>query len=236
MIQFKNIGLKVMDLDEQHRKVLIYVSSFNNKDSDGDIILPGAFKKTLEERGPMSDQLRIKHLRDHWNLIGKPLEMSEDESGLLVLSQLSNSTLGRDTIEDYKLNLLEHSIGFEIIKRSVDEEEETQYLKELKLWEYSSVTWGANSQTPLVAMKGLSTEEKLKRLNSKMDRLTNAIKSGNYTDDRFEEIEIQLNIVKKSYNEIIDSLSKPAPGATSEKPNYEALNEMFNNFKSKLIS
>jgi HK97 family phage prohead protease len=235
MIQFKNIGLKVMDLDENHRKVLVYVSAFNNKDSDNDIILPGAFKKTLEERGPMSDHLRIKHLRDHWNLIGKPLEMSEDETGLLVLSQLSNSTAGRDTIEDYKLNLLEHSIGFEIIKRTVDEEDEVQYLKELKLWEYSSVTWGANSQTPLVALKGIEPKEQIKRLNNKMDRLTNAMKSGNYTDERFEEIELQLNIVKKSYNDIIDSLMKPAPGATSEKPNYKTLDESFNNFK-KLIA
>jgi len=232
MINFKNIALKVMDLDENHRKVLIYVSAFNNKDSDGDIILPGAFKKSIEERGPMSNQLRIKHLRDHWNLIGKPLEMSEDETGLLVLSQLSNSTTGRDTIEDYKLNLLEHSIGFEIIKRAVDEEEEVQYLKELKLWEYSSVTWGANSQTPLVSLKGLKPEDQLKRLNTKMDRLTNALKTGHYTDERFEEIEYQLQVIKKSYNDIIiNSLQKPEPGSTSHEPDLKALEEVFNKYQ-----
>src|SRR5574343_106347 len=115
MIGYKNNGLKVKDIDEQGRKVLIYVSGFDNVDSDGDVIVKGAFTKTISERGPQSLKPRIKHLRDHWDLVGKPVEMSEDNKGLLVLSQVSKSTLGRDLIEDYKLDLFDHSIGFEII-------------------------------------------------------------------------------------------------------------------------
>jgi len=230
MIGYKNFDLKAEDIDEVHRKVVIYVSEFGSKDSDGDIIRSGAFTKTIQERGPKAIKPRIRHLRDHWDLVGKPLEMQEDDKGLLVVSQISNSSAGKDLIEDYKLDMFEHSIGFEVVKSEDDPSTETNYLIELKLWEYSSVTWGANENTPMVAMKGYSYEDILNRLNSKMDRLSNALKKGNYTDERFENIEYQIQVLKKGYNDYINSLTKPQE-STSNEPDLKALETIFNNFK-----
>lgn len=230
---YKGLDWKAVDIDETHRKVKIYVSAFNNKDSDGDIIVPGAYKKTIAERGP-SGSKRIKHLRDHWDLIGKPEEMIEDTKGLLVTSVLSNSTQGLNTIEDYKLDLLEHSIGYEVIKFEEDRDENTRWLYELKLWEYSSVTWGANEETPLVDMKALSSEDALEEINKRMDKLTRALKKGNYTDDYFEQLELQLIYLKKSYNDLLDSLVKPVVKTTSNEPDLKELANLFDNFKSKV--
>jgi len=241
MIRYKDNGFKVMDIDERHKKVQMYVSSFNNLDSDGDIIVPGAYKKTLKERGPRSEKPRIKHLRDHFTLVGKPLEMEEDEKGLLVLSQISNSTAGQDLMEDYKLDMFEHSIGYEIIK-SEPGKNNANMLLELALWEYSSVTWGANSETPTIGVsKGILDEDYLEKLNTRMDKCVKALRYGNYTDDRFEEIELQLNFLKSQYNGIIDSLKKPHDsteegrdsGTSEHEPNLEDLEKIFDNFKSK---
>lgn len=227
-MKYKDLNWKVQDIDEENRRVLIYVSEFGSKDSDGDIITSGAFTKTLQERGPKSNKPRIRHLRDHWSLVGIPVEMSEDEKGLLVLSKISNSTLGRDLIEDYKIDALEHSIGFEVIK--AEQGDNVQYLTELKLWEYSSVTWGANSNTPLIGMKGMKTEDILSRINDRMDKLSYGLRKGNYTDEGFETLEIQLQTLKKQYNDIINSLTKPSKD-TQQEPDFKALGELFDKFK-----
>ena len=56
-------GLK--DIDATGRTVQFYGSAFGNEDSDGDIIMPGAYTKTILENGPGSRQPRIKHLQQH---------------------------------------------------------------------------------------------------------------------------------------------------------------------------
>ena len=52
--EVKNYTFKAVDISEKDGIVSGYFSSFGNKDSDGDIIERGAFKKTIKERGPKS--------------------------------------------------------------------------------------------------------------------------------------------------------------------------------------
>ena len=52
----------IKDVDVQTGIVTGYFSVFGNLDSDGDIVLPGAFKKTIKENGPDSSKPRILHL------------------------------------------------------------------------------------------------------------------------------------------------------------------------------
>jgi phage head maturation protease len=65
--QFKSFdySIKGADIDASKGIVTGYFAAFNNKDSDGDIIVKGAFAKTIKERGPQSSKPRIKHLLDH---------------------------------------------------------------------------------------------------------------------------------------------------------------------------
>jgi HK97 family phage prohead protease len=147
--------------------VQMYVNAFDNEDSDGDISMKGSFAKTIQE-----NLKRIRHFLNHdiTKLLGAPIEMKEDDFGLLVTSQMNmNKEIARDAFEDYKLyqelgRSLEHSVAVEAIKR---DEEDNRYVKEWRLWEYSTLTmWGANARTPLVSMKSDMKEvidEMLKR-------------------------------------------------------------------------
>jgi len=226
----KDTSLRLKDLDESNLKVQIYVSAFNNLDSDGDIILPGAYKKTIREKGP-SGANRIKHLKQHdaYSVVGKPLEMTETSEGLLVTSQISNSTMGKDLIEDYKLDLYEHSVGFEVVKgeSSVD----GYKIMEINLWEYSSVTWGANQKTPLVGFKSESKTDILDELTKRMDRVINAIRKGNYSDERFEALEIELKYIQSAYKEL---LSEPLKDTQTEPLNSTQEVDLFAIFYKNL--
>ena len=59
---YKRMTQEVKDVDAKKGIVTGYFSAFNIKDSDGDIIVPGAFQKSLSEWFPKG---RIKHLLNH---------------------------------------------------------------------------------------------------------------------------------------------------------------------------
>jgi len=64
-----------------------YASVFNNTDSDGDIILPGAFKNALT-----SQSRKVAMFFNHktWELpVGKWDSLAEDDKGLYVRGQLT---------------------------------------------------------------------------------------------------------------------------------------------------
>ena len=59
-------AFELKDLDLKAREVAMYVSSFGTIDSDNDMIMPGAFSKSIAERGPESESnRRIAFLRHH---------------------------------------------------------------------------------------------------------------------------------------------------------------------------
>ena len=141
-MNFKTNGI-VKDVSRKDRSIVGYFSVFGNKDSDGDVITKGAYKKTLE-----SAKNRVQHLFMHSPMlgaIGKIEELKEDETGLYFKSTLLNTSLGNDVLEMYDSGAVkEHSVGFEIVnqQKGVD----ANHITEIKLWEGSTVLWGANEQ------------------------------------------------------------------------------------------
>lgn len=216
----KSFGLKVHDIDEGTRKVKFYAASFNTLDSDRDVIRPGAFLKSINEHGPGSmGNRKIAHLRNHsWeDQIGLPVEMKEDGAGLLVVSQLGRSTKGQDALLDYQDGILrEHSIGFnyiadrmKFIKESELHKDGHYDVNEVKLWEVSGVTFGANSLTPVVDVAKGEVEQDiiLKKLNDLSERFFTALKNGKGTDQRLENLEAQF----KQIQQLQVSLSQAKP-------------------------
>lgn len=156
-------------VDVPGRRVMGYFAAFGNKDADGDIIMPGAFAKTISERGPQSQKNRILFLRDHDSskVVGRVDILREDDKGLYFEAQVANTPLGEETLELYKMGALtEHSIGYQVIKSHYDQASAANILEEIKLWEGSVVPWGANEMTPLVGIKGLKLDaiERLEKL------------------------------------------------------------------------
>lgn len=189
----------VKDVDTVKGIVTGYFSVFGNKDADGDIVMPGAFKKSLKENGPSSERPRILHLYQHdpYKPLAKPAVLKEDKRGLYFESQISLTQLGKDVIQLYQDKVLsEHSIGYQVVKREVDEKQEETKLLELKLWEGSTVSWGANMEALTESVK--STEEKVNMIDflvKKMDAIESAL-HGSYTDETARQLEISLKQIQ----------------------------------------
>lgn len=192
------IVAQIVDADEKQGIVTGYFSRFNNVDSDGDIIRPGAFTKTIREQGPKSQQPRIKHLLNHdpSQPLGKLLNLKEDATGLVYESQIGTHSLGRDFIKMVESGLItEHSIGFRIMKRNQMQPYE-DYMKnpgkgfyeitEVKLMEGSSLTaWGANPLTPLT---GLKSELDIDLVIARQSAIEKFCRNSDATDDTIEAL------------------------------------------------
>jgi len=197
MFQIKS-HYEIKEVDEKKGMVTGYASIFGNVDSDGDMVLPGAFLKTIQERGPASAKPRIKHLWQHssWEVIGIPSTLKEDEKGLYFESQFGKDTFSQDKLQQHIDGLItELSIGYNRVKTEdvLDSDGKLQYRKllELKLWEYSSVTWGANSLTEVVSAKG-ETADIMANLNKRLEALGRALRNGKYTDESAEQFESEI--------------------------------------------
>ena len=234
LFQTKNIELSVKDVDTAGRRVKMALSRFNNVDSDGDIILRGAFAKSIQERGADSTSNRkIKFLRYHdfEHQIGKFISLEESADYLIGYAELGRSTKGNDAFLDYQDGIItEHSIGFQTINDKIEVREDgTQILKEVILWEGSAVTFGANSETPLLSVSKGNSKEYLEQLNKKMNGLTNALKNGKGTDDRLEAIEMNLRVCQTKYNDVINSLMKKEPTQVTQEPKPNGHNDFYLN-------
>jgi uncharacterized protein len=212
----------VKDVDVVKGIVTGYFSIFGNKDSDGDIVIPGAYNKTLKENGPDSERPRILHLYMHnaEKPLAKPTILKEDKKGLYFESQISQTQLGKDVIQLYQDKVLtEHSIGYNIVKNLMDEKTQTQELIELKLWEGSTVSWGANMDALVSGVKGEGMPDKTTwdKLINLMDALDKALQ-GNYSDDTARQLEIKFNQLRQ----LIITLARKAEPVKStpapEKP------------------
>ena len=153
LIKTSHLPASFKDVDSKKGIVTGYFSHFNNVDSDGDIIRPGAFTKTIREAGPQSTQPRIKHLFNHnpAQPLGKLTDLKEDATGLYYESQIGTHTLGNDFVKMVESGLItEHSIGFKTIKSTSLKDTGGEDMTELKLWEGSSLSaWGSNELTPI---------------------------------------------------------------------------------------
>jgi uncharacterized protein len=127
-----------------------YASTWD-KDLGGDMILPGAFKKTILERFPRK---KIKILWQHSEPLGLPTHMEEDSKGLYVVGYISKTQLGDDALELMKDGVVDQmSIGYDVNKDDLSEDGATRYLKELTLYEFSPVTFPMNPMADITSVK-----------------------------------------------------------------------------------
>lgn len=157
---YKSSDLKLKDVDAKSGVVSGYFSAFGMVDSDGDIMMPGAFKRSINDWG-VEGKGRIKHLLNHnpAQPLGKLTVLKEDNYGLYYESKIGTHQLGKDFIKMVESGLIgEHSIGFRTLQEQ--KSELGNELRDVMLFEGSSLTaWGANENTPLIGMKSLKSIE-----------------------------------------------------------------------------
>ena len=235
-------GIEVKDLDIQARRVKIMLANFDSLDSDSDIIRKGAFKKSIEERGPgSSNNRKIAFLRYHdWeHPIGKFVHIEETNEGLVGEAELGRSAKGDAAMLDYQDGIInEHSIGFNYIEDKTQHVErgDASYweIKEVQLWEGSAVTFGANSLTPTLDVSKGNHLEIIDKVNTKMNGLINALKNGKGTDERLFEIEMALKVCQQQYNSLLNFEPSTIDTLATE-PKIEANNQDVKNFYLNLL-
>jgi len=155
-MEHKTISFEIKALDGDGRTLEGFCAAFGNIDQVGDVIHPGAFRKTLTERGG-----RIKFLWQHdpTEPIGRLVEAREDTGGLYVKAVISDTARGRDAIALLRDGAIgEMSIGYDAVKGGTDysktpEGKSVRNLREIKLYEFSLVTFPANEQAIVTALK-----------------------------------------------------------------------------------
>lgn len=126
-----------------------YASYFNNIDSYGDVIQKGAFTKTLQDN---KNRIKILWQHDTSEPIGLPMKMMEDDNGLYVEGKISMTETGKKAMTLMRDGVItEMSIGYDVIKD--DYKDNKRILKELRLWEFSPVTFGANDKARITQAK-----------------------------------------------------------------------------------
>lgn len=219
---YKSLITQVKDYDDKGI-ITVAANALGNIDAHKDISHPGSFQKTLTENFSRLRWL-LNHNVDY--LLGVPLEGKEENPYLQMRGKLNlKKEISRDVYEDYKLYAehglsLEHSIGVEAMKK--EQKGDIRHVYEWKLFEWSTLYgWGANDQTPALNIKGITD------IGSSIDWLEVCMRKGNYTDDRFGQIQKQL--------EKLRSLALQPAHATDEvQPNdlYNVITSFTNSLKN----
>jgi hypothetical protein len=154
-----------------------YAAVFDSKSEDlggfRETISPGAFTKTLGERG-RSNRSPVKMFLNHdWNVVlastyGKTptLRLTEDERGLLVDADLPDNEWGRPVRDAVvRGDISSMSFGFNVVRDEWSSDRSERRVTEAKLWEVSPVTaWPAYPATSasvrrLAALSGTDDDE-----------------------------------------------------------------------------
>lgn len=200
------------------------VSVFGIVDEGYDIIHPGAFTKTILERG-----LRIPVLdhHNHWSImdtLGKVIEIRELNSTELpetVLEKYPNSSGGLLVTIQFLLNTKEGLGAYERIKSGVITEYSIGYqahdydftnmaipgsgsevmvrnLRTIKLWEVSPVIWGMNPATVTTNVKNRRPKGKDSTSEEEAGPLTTPTLPTVIEDlDKIETLKKKLDLISK---------------------------------------
>ena len=193
--------------------VVLQISQFNKYDSDEDRMLKGAFTKTFKEGKQV-------HLVDHKvgtsTFVGLPI--AKDPENLIIDSQLNlDKTVAKELLSDYAFGLkhgrsLQHSQGFIPVKYDKNDKGGFDFA-EVNMKEYSTVLFGAESDTPVHAIKDADSAFKYIKL------LEERCKFGFLTDENGLQIEYLIKQIKNILHE---------PSLDTQNNNQKAVNDTFN--------
>lgn len=173
-------------MDEAQGVVEHIVAVMGNLDRVGDIIHPGAFSKSLQDRG-----LKVKVLDHHntssaLNIVGKPIaikELTREELPPELLTQFPEATGALWATTQFLVDTPEgagifarikagacdqYSIGYDPIVADYSTVEKdgvkssVRNLREIRLWEYSPVVFGANPATNTISAKDAKPADEAK--------------------------------------------------------------------------
>ena len=120
-----------------------YASLFNEPDQRGDVVLPGAFHRSLETLKRAGRRVKFLWQHDPARPIGVWQRVAEDAAGLHVTGEVLNGIAqGMEALALLRAGAIEGlSIGYRTIRSTENRETGGRNLIELDLWEVSLVTF-----------------------------------------------------------------------------------------------
>ncbi len=171
-MEIKNYCLCEFEQNIQIGSFTGYASIFGNVDEANEIVMPGAFKQTLEKN--KERVVLFQHNPD--KPIGKAL-LTEDATGLKILKGELNLDLelAREVQSNAKKNIINSfSIGYRVLEDDYNENG-VRLLKKLDLVEISFVTFPANRSALLTDMKHFNTNKKLIEITNELNNLLKGV-------------------------------------------------------------
>ena len=150
----KDFSLEIKSIDEKGH-FSGYASTFGNEDLVGDIVVKGAFTKTLKQ-GAHSVMMFWQHKSDE--IVGEFTKLVEDEKGLFFEGQLFLKDIVRAKEAHFlmlKKLIKAVSIGYRIEEKAFDGNG-ARLLKQISLHEISLVTYPANPSATINSVKTIN--------------------------------------------------------------------------------
>jgi uncharacterized protein len=213
----------VKDFDFKSRTITGYFSRFGNIDHDKDMLMPGAFTKSIKERGSDGKNI-IPHLADHQmnttHLLAKP-KLYEVADGGMFESVVTDTTKATDILKQYRDGLInQHSFGFKTLQK--DAKQSHTEIKEVLLYEVSTVVLGANENTPFSGFKSMDKPQLMDRYNL----LKKCFKDGDYSDEFFTVLDAQIKQIEKELFEIL--MTETTEPVTTTQPEVRDWSDITN--------
>lgn len=128
-------------------------STFGNRDLGGDVVVKGAFRKSLEQHRKAGTWPVLCWMHDPSRIPGKWLDIREDDTGLAVHGVLADTPLGNEVHALLKLEAVAGlSIGYRTVDSTFDNAGNRKLL-ELELHEISVVSMPMNTRATVAAVK-----------------------------------------------------------------------------------
>jgi HK97 family phage prohead protease len=189
-----------------------YASTFNDVDLGFDVVMPGAFDKTLAD----GHRIGFLHSHDPRLVLGKPKSLKVDRRGLFGRFAISKTTLGQDTRQLLMDDAIGgFSIGYFAKEFTFSDGGNVRQLKEIELIEVSVVSMPLNPAAVVTGVKdylarmGISDEltlaEKARALSDALARLLSDTR-GLCKDDRplNESKRQELEVLREMFSGLDD--------------------------------
>ena len=155
-MEHKEFLIEELKAEDDTRSIEGFGAVFNNVDNGGDIVMPGAFTRTLKKTKPV---MLWQH--DTRMPIGTWDEMEETEKGLFMKGTILDTSLGLDVYKLVKAKAVKGlSIGYTTKKYEIDQAKGTRKLLDLDLYEVSPVTFPMNDRATITRVKSAHGNER----------------------------------------------------------------------------
>lgn len=142
-------------VDDDSRTIEGWASVFDNVDAGNDIVLPGAFAKTLARR-KAGDKVVMLWQHNTREPVGVWHDLKEIDKGLYGKGEIFDTTLGNDAYKLLKGGAVKGlSIGYATKQYEIDQKKNVRKLIELDLYEVSLVTFPMNDKARVTRVKSL---------------------------------------------------------------------------------